>query len=62
MKKAKRMALSDCRRGAIVRMKPDTVLLTVGQALPKSGLVYVKLANGEGFWRDGKDEVFIEQI
>ena len=43
----------------IVRMKPNTANLTVGETLPKSGLVRVWLKSGEGFWLDGKDEVFV---
>ena len=53
------MKLRDCTPGDIIRMKPNTANLTVGETLQKSGLVRVWLKSGEGFWLDGKDEVFV---
>lgn len=57
----KKVKLHDCKPGDIVRMKPNTVPLTVGETLFKIDLVRVWIKTGEGFWRDGKDEVYLEK-
>lgn len=54
----KKVKLGDCTPGQKVRMKLNTKTLEVGQHL--HGLTRVML-DGEGFWRDSKDEVYLEQ-
>ena len=52
----KKVKLADCVPGQKIRMKPNTKMLEVHLHL--HGLTRV-LLDGEGFWRDSKDEVYL---
>lgn len=55
----KKVKLGILPPGTKIRMKPGTVVLEVDKH-SKHGLTRVKLAD-QGFWRDSKDEVYLEQ-
>lgn len=56
----KKVALADCQPGTKVKMRPDTVTLTVQMHV--SGQTRLVIGTGpDGGWRDSKELVFLDK-